>query len=75
MAFLVNSAPRPGFRFEPSETFPDAKAALAHAVVLSRRGMREIRIRDTATGLVFDERGLRAYIIQVKAEAEASKAE
>jgi hypothetical protein len=58
----VNSSPGAGLRFEPSVTFPDAKAALGWAVGLDRRGMRLIRIRDTITGTVFDERGLREEI-------------
>lgn len=59
MPFIVNSSPGAGLRFEPSVTFPDANAALSWAVGLQRRGMRLIRIRDTLTGEVFDERGLR----------------
>lgn len=62
MAFLVNSSPGPGLRFEPSETLPDAKAALSHVDALSRRGMRKIMIRNTVTGEVLDERSLRAYV-------------
>jgi hypothetical protein len=62
MPFIVNSSPGAGLRFEPSVTFPDAKAALGWAVGLDRRGMRLIRIRDTITGTVFDERGLREEI-------------
>jgi hypothetical protein len=49
-------------RFEPSVTFPDAKAALGWAIGLERRGMRLVRIRDTQSGAIFDERGLRAEI-------------
>lgn len=60
MPFIVNSSPGPGLRFEPSATFADAKAALGWAAGLERRGMRLVRIRDTVTGTVFDERGLRA---------------
>lgn len=63
MAFMVNSSPGPGFRFEPSRTFSDAKSALDHAASLARRGMRQIRIRDTESGLVFDERGLRQHLL------------
>ena len=59
MSFIVNSSPGPGLRFEPSETLPNAKAALGWAVGLERRGMRLIRIRDTETGAIFDEKGLR----------------
>ncbi|MBI3439443.1 MAG: hypothetical protein HY054_12485 [Proteobacteria bacterium] len=62
MAFLVNSSPGAGLRFEPSETLQDAKAALSHADALSRRGMRKIMIRNTVTGEVLDERSLRAYV-------------
>jgi hypothetical protein len=62
MPFIVNSSPSAGLRFEPSATFADAKAALGWAVALERRGMRLIRIRDTLTGSVFDERGLREEI-------------
>ena len=62
MSFIVNSSPGAGLRFEPSETFPDAKDALAWAAGLERRGMRQIRIRDTDSGTVFDERGLREEI-------------
>jgi hypothetical protein len=62
MPFIVNSSPGAGLRFEPSVTFPDAKAALGWAVGLDRRGMRLIRIRDTITGTVFDELGLREEI-------------
>jgi len=71
MAFIVNSSPGPGLRFEPSETLPDAKAALGHAVGLGRRGMRLIRIRDTLSGEVFDERGLREHIIGIERAAKA----
>lgn len=62
MAFLVNSSPGAGLRFEPSATLTDAKAALNHVDALSRRGMRKIMIRNTATGEVFDERMLRAHV-------------
>jgi hypothetical protein len=62
MAFIVNSSPGPGLRFEPSKTFPDMKAALGWAVGLDRRGMRLVRIKDTDSGSVFDERGLREEI-------------
>ena len=59
MAFIVNSAPGAGLRFEPSATHGDAAGALAWAEGLAQRGMRLIRIRDTETGAVFDEKGLR----------------
>ncbi|MGQ0532551.1 MAG: hypothetical protein ACT4OF_07655 [Caulobacteraceae bacterium] len=62
MAFIVNSSPGAGLRFEPSATFPDAKAALGWVAGLERRGMRLIRIRDTESGHVFDEKGLREEI-------------
>lgn len=62
MAFIVNSSPGAGLRFEPSVTFPDAKAALGWAAGLDRRGMRLIRIKDTETGNVFDEKSLREEI-------------
>jgi hypothetical protein len=70
MPFLVNSAPRAGFRFEAGVTFPDARQALEHAVALSRRGMRAIKIRDTESGTVFDERGLRVHLNGLKAAAQ-----
>lgn len=59
MSFIVNSSPGAGLRFEPSATLADAKDALGWAAGLARRGMRHIRIRDTETGTVFDEKGLR----------------
>ena len=62
MTFIVNSSPGAGLRFEASATLPDAKAALDWAIGLERRGMRMVRIRDTATGQVFDERALRDEI-------------
>lgn len=62
MAFIVNSSPGAGLRFEPSATFSEPRAALGWAGGLARRGMRLIRIRDTETGLVFDEKGLREEI-------------
>jgi hypothetical protein len=62
MSFIVNSSPGAGLRFEPSVTFEDAGAALGWAVGLERRGMRLVRIRDTATGNVFDEKALRAEV-------------
>lgn len=67
MPFIVNSSPRAGLRFEPSATFPDAKAALDWAVGLQRRGMRLIRIRDTETGRVFDEKALRSELKSLQA--------
>jgi len=59
VAFIVNSSPGAGLRFEPSATLPDAKAALGWAAGLERRGMRQIRIRDTETGRIFNEKELR----------------
>lgn len=67
MPFMVNSAPRAGFRFEPGVTFTDIQQALEHAVALSRRGMREIKIRDTESGQIFDERAFRIHLNQLKA--------
>lgn len=67
MAFIVNSSPGAGLRFEPSATLPDAKAALGHAAGLGLRGMRLIKIRDTLSGEVFDERGLRQHVLQMNA--------
>lgn len=69
MAFIVNSSPGPGLRFEPSNTLADIKAALDWAAGLSRRGMRLIRIRDTDTGRVFDERQLREEIKRLQGTA------
>jgi hypothetical protein len=74
MAFLVNSAPGPGLRFQPSVTFADANSALAHAAALLRGGMREIKIRDIESGAVFGERGFRDHLKQLKEQSEASKA-
>lgn len=62
MAFIVNSSPGAGLRFEKSATLPNAKAALGWATGLERRGMRMIRIVDTETGRVFDESALRDEI-------------
>ncbi len=62
MPFIVNSSPGAGLRFEPSATFPDAKAALGWAAGLGLRGMRLIRIRDTVSGRVFDEKDLREEV-------------
>lgn len=59
MAFIVNSSPGAGLRFEASNTLTDIKAALEWAAGLSRRGMRLVRIRDTETGRIFEERELR----------------
>ncbi|MBX9746259.1 MAG: hypothetical protein K2X34_05115 [Hyphomonadaceae bacterium] len=62
MPFIVNSSPGAGLRFEPSATFPDAKAAMGWAADLERRGMRLVRIRDIESGQIFDQRGLRDEI-------------
>jgi hypothetical protein len=75
MAFIVNSSPRAGLLFEPSVTVADVDAALVQAVALSRRGMRLIRIRDTVSGEIFDERGLRQHIERLKATASKAQAE
>lgn len=69
MPFIVNSSPGAGLRFEPSATFPDAKAALGWAAGLERRGMRLIRIRDTSSGTIFDERALRDEIKRLQSAA------
>jgi hypothetical protein len=66
MAYIVNSAPGAGLRFEASVTVDDAPAALAWAAGLARRGMRQIRIKDTITNQVFDEAGLRSEIKRAK---------
>lgn len=75
MAFMINSSPGAGLLFEPSVTFADAKTALDHAVGLSRRGMRLIKIRDTVTGEVFDERGFRQHLLRLKMAALDEQAE
>ena len=69
MAFIVNSSPGAGLRFEPSAKLPTANAALGWAVGLGLRGMRLIRIRDTETGQVFDVAGLRLEIERLRAAA------
>jgi hypothetical protein len=75
MAFMVNSSPGAGFRFEPSQQFADAKSALDHAVALARRGMRQVRIKDIDSGQVFDERAFRQHLAQLKAASQAEKTE
>lgn len=67
MAFIVNSSPGAGLRFEASATLPDSKSALDWAIGLERRGMRLVRIRNTETGQVFDEKAFRAEIKRVQA--------
>jgi hypothetical protein len=62
MPYIVNSSPGAGLRFESSKTFPEAKPALDWAIALERRGMRLVRIVDTATGRVFNEKELREEI-------------
>jgi len=62
LAFIVNSSPGAGLRFEPSASFPDPKTALGHAERLGRRGMRMIRIVNSESGEVFEESTLRAHI-------------
>lgn len=59
MAFIVNSSPGAGLRFVPSSTLADGESAISVAEDLERRGMRLIRIRDTDTGAVFDQKALR----------------
>ena len=71
MAFIVNSSPGAGLRFEPSVTLASAKAALSWAGGLSLRGMRLVRIRDTLTGRIFDEVSLRAEVIRIDKELSA----
>jgi hypothetical protein len=66
MPFIVNSSPGAGLRFEPSATLSDAKAAVDWAAGLERRGMRLVRIRDTDTGQVFDEKALREEIKRLR---------
>lgn len=66
MPFIVNSSPGAGLRFEASVTLPTAKEALGHATSLALRGMRQIRIRDTETGEIFDESGLRTKLSAAK---------
>lgn len=69
MPFIVNSSPGAGLRFEPSATFADPKAALGWAAGLARRGMRLIRIKDTVSGTIFDERQLRDEIKRTQGAA------
>lgn len=75
MTFMVNSSPGAGLLFERSVTVADTRAALAHAVGLSRRGMRLIKIRDIESGEVFDERGFRQHIERIKAAAKEQTSE
>ncbi|GAM97127.1 hypothetical protein U91I_00751 [alpha proteobacterium U9-1i] len=62
MPYIVNSSPGAGLRFEPSSTLADKSAAMKWAVGLEERGMRQIRIKDTVSGLVYDVASLRAAI-------------
>ena len=59
MAYLVNSSPGAGLRFEPSVKFENAVDALLWAAGLGKRGMRLVRIFDSATGKVYEETTLR----------------
>jgi hypothetical protein len=68
MPYIVNSSPGAGLRFEPSVTLDDAQAALTHAAGLASRGMRQIKIRDTVTGEIFDERALRSKLLTARSE-------
>lgn len=62
MAYIVNSSPGAGRRFEPSAVLDDKPAALKWAIGLEERGMRQVRIKDTIAGLVYDIAALRAAI-------------
>lgn len=62
MPYLVNSAPGPGLRSEPSVTVAEAPDALSWATGLEKRGMRAVRIKDVDTGQVYDIKGLQAFI-------------
>lgn len=66
MPYIVNSSPGAGLRFEPSVTLKTALEAETWAAELERRGMRLIRIRDTAGGPIFD---LKAFKAHLKSEA------
>jgi hypothetical protein len=67
MAYIVSSSPGAGLRAEPSASFPSAQSAFHWTTLLSKRGMRTIRIRNTETGEVLEERGLRAEIERMDA--------
>lgn len=67
MAYIVNSSPGAGLRFEAGKTLADPHAALAWALGLSERGMRLVRIRDVETGQVLDVRQLRDMISRQEA--------
>lgn len=62
MRYLVNSSPKPGYRYEPSVRFANAVDALLRAAELGRRGMRLVRIVDTKTGQVYQEAALRTEL-------------
>ena len=62
MAFMVNSSPGAGLRFEQSATIEKKDYALFWAIALARRGMRLVRIRDIEGGVICDERGLSGEI-------------
>jgi hypothetical protein len=66
VAYIVNSSPGAGLRSEQSATFPDPKTALTHVQRLWVRGMRTIRIKDTESGEIFDEQGLRMHIARTE---------
>jgi hypothetical protein len=66
VAFIVNSSPGAGLRFEASATFADPKAALDWAENLQLRGMRLIRIRDTVAQATYDRKGLSDEIERVR---------
>lgn len=71
MPFVVKSSPDAGLCFEPSQTFPDAKASLNAASRLALRGMRMIRIRDLDTGTVIEMEALRDEIARTARHAAA----
>lgn len=75
MAYIINSSPGAGLRFQPSVTVADADAALSEAAALARRGMRLIKIKDTESGQVFDENGLRDHVKRQKSTANEPQAE
>jgi hypothetical protein len=64
LPYIVNSSPGAGLRFEPSVTFETPQEALTWATELERRGMRMVRIRDTASGRIFEQKALKAELQQ-----------
>jgi hypothetical protein len=68
MAFIVNSSPGAGLRFEPSATFADAKTALNHARRLALRGMRSIKVRESESGVIHDMESLQRHISGVDSD-------